>query len=233
MSEDKPDNNPFHREIRSFVVRGGRLTPSQQKAMDELWPRYGLRMEDGPLNQQAVFGREAPLVLEIGFGMGDSLVEMAAAHPERDYIGVDVHPPGIGTMLKLIDERGLTNLRVYEVDGMEVLRQCIADAAIRQFQIYFPDPWHKKRHHKRRLIQPASVQLLHEKLAPEGILHIATDWENYAEHIMEVMAEAEGFENCCGAGAFATKHERVETKFERRGRRLGHGVWDMLFRKVL
>lgn len=226
------DAKPFRREIKSFVVRGGRLTPSQQRAMDELWPRFGLGLEDGFLDQQAVFGRKAPLVFEIGFGMGDSLVEMAARQPEQDYIGVDVHPPGIGTILKYIEERELSNLRIYEADAVAVLQQCIADASIHQFQIYFPDPWHKKRHHKRRLIQAAFVQLLRQKLASGGVLHIATDWENYAEYVMEVMVAAEGFENCFGAGAFASEHDRPQTKFERRGRRLGHGVWDMLFRKT-
>ena len=226
------DEQPFHREIRSFVVRGGRLTPAQQQAMDELWPLYGLQMDAGELDAEQVFGRRAELVFEIGFGMGGSLVEMAQASPQRDFIGVDVHPPGIGTILRDIHARQLDNLKVYQGDAVEVLRKCIGDESVDCFQIFFPDPWHKKRHHKRRIIQPDFVQLLRQKMKPGGRLHVATDWQNYAEHIMEVMGPAEGFRNCFGEGAFATEHERPQTKFERRGQRLGHGVWDMIFEGI-
>lgn len=220
------------REIRSFVVRGGRLTPSQQFAMDALWPRYGLSRQDGVLDREVQFGRVAPLVLEIGFGMGDSLVAMAKRDQHLDHVGIDVHPPGIGTILKGIEDAGLGNLKVYQDDAVQVLRACVADESLHKVQIFFPDPWHKKRHHKRRLIQPDFVQELRHKLEPGGILHIATDWQNYAEHISEVMEAAEGFANLHGPGALATDHGRVETKFERRGLRLGHGVWDMCYRRT-
>lgn len=234
MAEREPsreDDKRPHRPIRTYVVRGGRLTPAQQKAMDRLWPRYGLKIEAGRIDQVALFGREAPLVFEVGFGMGEALLEMASQHPEEDHIGVDVHPPGIGNILRGIEERGLENLRVYEHDAKEVLRDCVAEQQLDRVQVFFPDPWHKKKHHKRRIIQPDFVQLVRSRLKPGGILHVATDWEHYAEHIMTVLTGAEGFENRFGEGAFATQHDRPPTKFERRGQRLGHGVWDMIFRR--
>ena len=219
------------RGIRSYVIRGGRLTPSQQKALDELWPAYGLNPEDGPVDRETLFGRRAELVLEIGFGMGDALIAMAQAHPERDFIGVEVHPPGVGTLLRAIREHGLANVRVFRADARLVLERCFKDDELDRILIFFPDPWHKKRHHKRRLIQPEFVQLLGRKLAPGGQLHLATDWENYAAQMMEVMGAAEGFGNRSGAGRFARHHDRPETKFERRGRRLGHDVRDLIFVK--
>ena len=226
------DESSQRREIKSYVIRGGRLTSAQQHAMDTLWEKYGLSREAGVVNRQQVFDRQAELVLEIGFGMGGSLVTMANEHPERDYIGIDVHPPGIGTILRDIASSGLTNLKVYEDDALLVLKECIASEGLDKVQIYFPDPWHKKRHHKRRMIQPAFAQLLREKLSVGGQVHFATDWENYAEHILEVMEGAEGFENIVGEENFVTEHDRPETKFERRGQRLGHGVWDMIYRKT-
>ena len=219
------------RVIRTFVVRGGRLTPSQQQAMETLWPEYGLAADAGLIDRQAVFGRNAELVFEIGFGMGDSLAAMALQHPERDYIGIDVHPPGIGTLLREIRDHGITNLRVMQGDAVQVLANCFADNSLDRIQIFFPDPWHKKRHHKRRMIQSAFVDVLARKLRQGGVLHLATDWENYAEQMMEVMSASSQFRNMAGDGCFATEHERVETKFERRGRRLGHGVWDLVFEK--
>ncbi|MEK9648200.1 MAG: tRNA (guanosine(46)-N7)-methyltransferase TrmB [Gammaproteobacteria bacterium] len=221
-----------HRPIRSFVVRGGRLTPSQQEAIDRLWPRYGLESDQGLIDRQAMFGRVAELVFEIGFGMGDSLVSMAAQHPERDYIGIDVHPPGIGTILRGIHAKGLENLRVMQGDAMDMLDKCFVDYELDRIQIYFPDPWHKKRHHKRRMVQPPFVADLAGKMRQGAILHLATDWENYAEQMMEVMTASSQFRNVAGEGQFAREHERAETKFERRGRRLGHGVWDLVFEKV-
>ena len=220
-----------HRPIRSYVVRGGRLTPSQEEAINSLWPVYGLENDQGLINRETVFGRSAELVFEIGFGMGDSLVAMASEHPERDYIGIDVHPPGIGTILRDIKNADLKNLRVMQGDAMEVLQTCFEDKALDRVQIYFPDPWHKKRHHKRRMIQSGFVSDLATKVRSGGILHLATDWENYAEQMMEVMSASEQFRNLAGEGNFAEEHERVETKFERRGKRLGHGVWDLLFEK--
>lgn len=220
-----------NRPIRSYVVRGGRLTPSQEQAINTLWPVYGLEKDQGLIKREDVFERSAELVFEIGFGMGDSLVAMAAEHPERDYIGIDVHPPGIGTILREIKIADLKNLRVMQGDAMEVLQTCFEDNELDRVQIFFPDPWHKKRHHKRRMIQPAFVSELAAKMRSGGILHLATDWENYAEQMMEVMSASEQFRNLAGEGNFAEDHERVETKFERRGRRLGHGVWDLLFEK--
>ena len=222
----------IHRPIRSYVVRGGRLTPSQQEAIDTLWPVYGLEKGQGVLKREIIFGRRAELVFEIGFGMGDSLVAMAGQHPERDYIGIDVHPPGIGTILRAIRDSKLENLRVMQGDAVEVLETVFSDRELDRVQIFFPDPWHKKRHHKRRMIQPSFVSDLAGKMHAGGILHLATDWENYAEQMMEVMSASAQFRNMAGEGNFAGDHERVETKFERRGRRLGHGVWDLLFEKT-
>jgi tRNA (guanine-N7-)-methyltransferase len=200
--------------------------------MESLWPEYGLDIEGRLIDRKAVFGRAAELVFEIGFGMGDSLAAMAVQYPERDYIGIDVHPPGIGTLLREIKTRDLSNLRVMQGDAVQVLATCFADADIDRIQVYFPDPWHKKRHHKRRLIQPPFVDLMAQKLRMGGIVHLATDWENYAQQMMDVMSASTRFRNLAGQGRYAEAHERVETKFERRGRRLGHGVWDMVFEKV-
>ena len=221
------------RRIRSFVLRTGRMTEGQKRAYDLHWPSKGLELKNGAIVLPEVFGRDAPVVLEIGFGMGDSLAQMAAAEPDKDFIGVEVHSPGVGRLMHLIDESGIENLRAYCDDAVEVLELCIADNSLSRVQIYFPDPWHKKRHHKRRLVQPEFVQLLRRKLKPGGVIHLATDWENYAEHMMLVMSGAEGFRNTQGEGAFAPRPDyRPVTKFEKRGERLGHGVWDLLFEKT-
>ncbi len=231
MTEDK-STRPLRR-IRSFVLRTGRMTEGQKRSYDLHWPSKGLELANGALTMAEVFGRDAPVVLEIGFGMGDSLAAMAAAAPEMDFIGIEVHSPGVGRLMHLIDEGGLENLRAYCCDAVEVLEQCVPDSSLSRVQIYFPDPWHKKKHHKRRLVQPQFVQLLRQKLRPGGVIHLATDWENYAEHMMAVMSEAEGFVNQTGAGEFAPRPDyRPVTKFEKRGERLGHGVWDLLFEKV-
>jgi tRNA (guanine-N7-)-methyltransferase len=219
------------RTVKSYVIRAGRMTLAQQQAYEQFWPHYGLTLQDGPLNAEAVFGRKAPLVFEIGFGMGGSLITMAQANPEWNYIGVEVHPPGIGNILRSIADTGLTNLKIYQADAKSVLEQCIADGALDRVQIFFPDPWHKTRHHKRRLIQAGFVQELRAKLKTGGILHLATDWQPYAEQMMAVLSAAEGFQNCCGTGLYATEHGRPATRFEQRGQRLGHGVWDLLFGK--
>lgn len=229
MSEE----NTKMRRIRSFVLRTGRMTEGQKRSYDLHWPSKGLELEKGAIDLDEVFGRRAPTVLEIGFGMGDSLATMAAAAPEKNFIGVEVHSPGVGRLMHLIDESGIENLRAYCDDAVEVLERCIADESLSRVQVYFPDPWHKKRHHKRRLIQPEFVQLLRKKLQPGGVIHLATDWENYAEHMMEVMSAAPGFTNCEGEDQFAPRPDyRPVTKFERRGERLGHGVWDLLFEKT-
>jgi len=216
--------------IRSYVLRAGRMTGSQQRGLEENWPRWGLAYADGVLDFDATFGRGGPRVLEVGFGMGTSLLEMAAAAPATNFIGVEVHPPGVGKLLRGMGEQGVENIRVYRHDAVDVLRDCIPDASLDAVHIYFPDPWHKKRHHKRRLIQPPFVALVTGKLKPGGVLHLATDWQNYAEQMMEVLSAAEGLSNANGTGQFAPRPaHRPLTKFEQRGARLGHGVWDLVF----
>jgi len=221
------------RRIRSFVRREGRLTKGQQRALDELFPRYGISLQQGKLDFDVLFRRNAFRVLEIGFGNGASLAEMAMNHPENDYLGIEVHRPGVGNLLLQIEKQGLNNIRVSNDDAVEVLEQQISDATLDAVYLFFPDPWHKKKHHKRRIVQPTFVQLLRRKLKPGGIFHMATDWENYAEHMQEVMSAAEGFENLAGEGNYSARPEyRPLTKFEQRGHRLGHGVWDLVFKKI-
>ncbi|WP_417664399.1 tRNA (guanosine(46)-N7)-methyltransferase TrmB [Pseudidiomarina donghaiensis] len=223
----------YIRKIRSFVKREGRLTKGQAAALERTWPRMGLTHEQGLLDLDTVFGRQAPTVLEIGFGMGKSLVAMAKAAPEKNFIGIEVHRPGVGACLMDAEEANLTNLRVYEHDAVEVLRDCIADNSLATVQVFFPDPWHKKRHHKRRLIQPEFVEALRNKLAVGGVLHLATDWENYAEHMLEVMSTASNWRNLAADNMYIPRpQERPLTKFEQRGERLGHGVWDLKFERV-
>lgn len=221
------------RRIRSFVKRSGRMTVGQQKAFETYWPQVGLNLEDGLLNYAKTFDRNSPVVLEIGFGMGASLVEMAGAAPDYDFIGIEVHLPGVGKLLHLMHGQGVKNIRAYCDDAVQVLEHCIPANSLERIQIYFPDPWHKKKHHKRRLIQPDFVQTLRSKLKAGGVVHLATDWEHYAEHMMAVMSAAAGFKNCQRDGSFSPRPEfRPVTKFEKRGSRLGHGVWDLLFEKV-
>lgn len=217
---------------RSFVRRAGRLTGAQARALREQWTQYGL--EDGqPIDPVKVFGRSAPLGLEIGFGMGDALAETAAANPDWDYIGIEVHEPGVGRLLHLAAGEGLTNLRVIKADAVEVLRRWLPAASLDKVMIFFPDPWPKKRHHKRRLIQPAFVELLEARLKPGGQLHLATDWEDYAMQMLEVLEANASLRNAYGAGQFAPDRAgRPATKFERRGERLGHGIWDLVFESV-
>ncbi len=225
----KPEFNP--KSIRSYVIRAGRMTDSQKKAFERWWPTYGLSLHDGCIDPHQVFGRQAPLILEIGFGMGESLLEMAEAHPAENYIGIEVHPPGVGRLINTAGKRGIDNLRVYMADALDVLADCIPDHSLDRLQLYFPDPWHKKKHNKRRIVQPAFVQQIRKKLKPGGIFHMATDWENYAEHMLEVMDAAEGYSNCNPAGGYSPRPDyRPLTKFEQRGERLGHGVWDLLYR---
>lgn len=221
------------RVLRSFVQRAGRLTPAQQRALDELWPKYGLEIGQGPLDAPARFGRTAPLVLEIGFGNGEALIHGALHSPARDFIGIEVHKPGAGRALNAIESNALPNVRLYAEDAVEVLKQCIGEGALSEVRIYFPDPWHKKRHVKRRLIQPGFVELLASRIAPGGLLHLATDWQPYAEQMWEVMDASSAFRNSEGPGGHVPRPEwRPETHFERRGLRLGHGVWDLLYRRV-
>lgn len=222
-----------YRRIRSFVLRTGRMTPGQQNAYDKFWPDKGLLLGSGLLDFSTLFGRSAPVNLEIGFGMGASLVTMAKAAPSEDFIGIEVHTPGVGKLLHGMEEFGADNIRVFNDDAVDVLDQCIPDSSLDRIQIYFPDPWHKKKHHKRRLIQPLFVQKLRKKLKEGGILHLATDWEDYAEHMMEVMCDAEGYSNLADPYCFSARPDfRPITKFEKRGELLGHGVWDILFKRA-
>jgi tRNA (guanine-N7-)-methyltransferase len=220
------------RRIRSFVRREGRLTKGQQRALSELFPRYGIKLDQGRLDLDVLFGRQAFRVLEIGFGNGASLAQIAACHPENDYLGIEVHRPGVGNLLLQIEKQGLTNIRVSNDDAVEVLEQQVPDDSLDAVYLFFPDPWHKKKHHKRRIVQPLFVQLLSRKLKTGGIFHMATDWEDYAEYMLQVMTAAEGYMNLAGEGNYIKRPEyRPLTKFEQRGQRLGHGVWDLIFEK--
>jgi tRNA (guanine-N7-)-methyltransferase len=221
------------RRIRSFVLRTGRMTAGQKQAYEQNWSSRGLTLNDGMLDGEATFGRRAPRVLEIGFGMGGSLLEMAKAAPEQDFIGIEVHVPGVGRLLGGMEQQGVNNIRLYCDDAVEVLNHCIADHSLARIQIYFPDPWQKKKHHKRRLIQAGFVQVLRQKLQVGGILHLATDWQNYAEHMLAVMTAASGFTNLDAEQGYSPRPDyRPVTKFEQRGERLGHGVWDLLFKNT-
>ncbi len=217
--------------IRSYVLRQGRVSAAQQRHHAEGMPRFGLPYAAAPLDLAAVFGRTAPAILEIGCGMGETTARIAAAHPENDYLGIEVHTPGVGSLLKEIATRELANLRVIQHDAVEVVRDMIQPAALAGIHVYFPDPWPKKRHHKRRLIQPAFVALLASRLAPGGYLHCATDWEEYAQQMLAVLSAEPLLANT--APAFAPRPDwRPQTKFEARGLRLGHGVWDLLFKRA-
>lgn len=219
------------RPIRSFVLRQGRLTAAQERAVDTLLPTFGIPYAAAPLDLEAAFGRPAPKILEIGFGMGGATAQIAAANPERDYLGIEVHTPGVGNLLKLMQEQQLANVRVVQHDAVEVLQQMIADSALDGVHIFFPDPWPKKRHHKRRLLQAEFVALLCRKLKPGGYLHFATDWEEYAQWTLEVLRAEPRLQN--KANDYAPRPEyRPLTKFEQRGLNLGHGVWDLIFRRV-
>ena len=225
-------NNEHHRRtIRSFVRREGRITRGQQRALDELWPKYGIA-QDGLADLEAVFGRAAPRTLEIGFGNGEALAEMAAEQPGQDFIGIEVHRPGVGHLLQLLEQRGIDNVRIVNADAIQMVDK-LPDQSLDRVLLFFPDPWHKKRHHKRRIVQPVFVQLLANKLKPGGILHMATDWQDYAEHMLAVMQNSDQFRNLAGSGRYADKPDyRPETKFEQRGRRLGHDVWDLVFERL-
>jgi tRNA (guanine-N7-)-methyltransferase len=219
------------RNIRSFVLRQGRLTPAQQRSVETLMSVHGIAYAPALLDLDAAFGRAAPKILEIGFGMGGATAQIAAANPQQDYLGVEVHTPGVGNLLKLVQEQGLSNLRVIRHDAVEVLRDMIADGALDGIHIFFPDPWPKTRHHKRRLLQPALVQLLCSKLKVGGYLHFATDWEEYAQWTLEVLRAEPLLANT--AEDYAPRPDyRPLTKFEQRGLNLGHGVWDLIFSKV-
>ncbi len=225
VSLEKP-----HAPIRSYVLRQGRVSNAQRRAHDTLLPRYGIAFQEKTVDPGAVFGRQAPCILEIGCGMGETTAAVAAANPGNDYFGIEVHTPGVGSLLKQIDELNLTNVRVIQHDAVEVLRTMIAPASLAGMHIFFPDPWPKKRHHKRRLIQPAFTALAASRLQPGGYLHAATDWQEYAEQILAVLGGESALENTV-AGYAERPQYRPQTKFETRGLKLGHGVWDIVFRK--
>ncbi len=222
------------RKIRSFVRREGRLTKGQEMALDKNWPVMGINFAQAPLVWSEVYQREnAPVVLEIGFGMGASFVEMAKNAPEKNFLGIEVHTPGVGACLMAAEEAELSNLRVMCHDAVEVFEHMIPDGSLDTVQLYFPDPWHKARHHKRRIVQPEFAEMVRKKLKIGGIFHMATDWENYAEHMVEVMNVAPGYRNTATDGDYIPRpEERPLTKFEARGHRLGHGVWDMKFERT-
>jgi tRNA (guanine-N7-)-methyltransferase len=226
---DSPEQTTtFQRKIRSFVRREGRMSKRQTTAYDSLFPKYGLEFNRQLLDLSRIFDRTAPTILEIGFGMGNSLAIMAMDNPEINYIGIEVHRPGVGSLLATIEEQNIKNIRIFCHDAVEILEQSIPDHGLDGIHIFFPDPWPKKRHHKRRLIQPAFVNLLSQKLNPQGTLHIATDWKNYAEWIEEIMTANADFARLPDN----TPHQRPTTKFEKRGIMLGHGVWDLIYKKA-
>lgn len=238
MTPDSParkagaDSGRHRRTVRSFVLRRGRLTEGQQRALRELWPRFGIPQGTASLDFPALFGNENPVILEIGFGDGEATWRMALEHPEENYLGVEVHEPGVGRLLLQLDKQGIGNVRVACEDAVDLMRARISNASLDGVRIYFPDPWPKKRHHKRRIIQPAFVRLLAEKMRAGGILHLATDWEPYAEHMLEVMREAPEFVNLSPSGDTYPKPDwRPDTKYEQRGERLGHRVFDLVFRR--
>jgi tRNA (guanine-N7-)-methyltransferase len=237
MTDDRtpasPDTTPPRRRpIRSFVLRQGRQTEAQKRAFTDHWPRYGLEYTGAARDLDAVFGRDADKVVEIGFGNGEQLLFAALNEPARDFIGIEVHGPGVGRLLNAAAAENVTNLRVYQHDAVEVLTHEIPDASLAEVRIYFPDPWHKKKHNKRRLVQPAFVALLCDKLRADGRLHLATDWEPYAEHMWDVLDAQPRLHNVAGPrGAVPRPDWRRQTHFETRGQKLGHGVWDLLYTK--
>ena len=223
---------PRRRSIRSFVVRAGRMTAAQQRAWRELWPSWGVGRDREPFDFVAMFGRAGPVTLEIGFGNGESLVTLAAAHPGRNFLGIEVHPPGVGHLLLRCEAGRATNVRVACDDAVELLQQCVPDGSVDELLLYFPDPWPKKRHHKRRIVQPAFVELVARKLGPGGVFRMATDWQPYAEHMLATASACAMLRNESATQDYVERPaSRPVTRFERRGQRLGHGVWDLAFRR--
>ena len=218
------------RSIRSFVKREGKMTTGQSNAIEQLWPSYGIDLKQGILDLDALFTRQAFTILEIGFGNGMSLADMAEQYPEQNFLGVEVHSPGVGSLLVQVKKRALENVRVSRDDAVDVLERQIPDASLDRVQIFFPDPWHKKRHHKRRLIQLGFIAMLVAKLKPNGVMHVATDWQNYAEHILSALSLNSDLRNTADEYTDQPSY-RPSTKYEERGRRLGHGVWDIVFVK--
>ncbi len=223
----------YPRPIRSFVTRAGRITPAQQRALEALWPKYGVEYRGQPLALAALFGRDAPCTLEIGFGNGENLAALARAHPERDYLGVEVHRPGVGRLLLSLEREQLANVRLICHDAVEVLARQVAPGSLAEILILFPDPWPKKRHHKRRLIQPSFVALIERALGAGGVLRLATDWQPYAQDMLACLSAAPHLRNLAGERGFVERPaERAPTRFELRGTRLGHEVWDLAFARA-
>ena len=232
LGAHRDSTNPRHRPVRSFVLREGRITPAQERAFDTHWSRFGIDYIGKPRDFDRAFGRSAPRVLEIGFGNGEALAWAAQHDAARDFIGIEVHRPGVGRLMNALSAADASNVRLYRHDAVEVLQHEIMPGSLDEVRIWFPDPWPKKRHHKRRLVQPEFVDLLASRTRAGGVLHLATDWAEYAEHMLEVMEAAEGWHNRLGAGTFAQRPDwRIETHFERRGLRLGHGVRDLLYER--
>jgi len=233
LTVDPAPPEPRKRTVRSFVVRAGRMTTGQQKAMDALWPRFGLAFDTQPLDLDALFGRSAPRVLEIGFGNGDHLARLASSQPDADFIGIEVHPPGVGHLLQLVAQDSLTNVRVSCHDAIEVLTEQLPPASLDEVQLLFPDPWHKKRHNKRRIVQDSFLDLVASRLKPGGVLRMATDWMPYAEHMLDCLQRNRQFENLSPSSDWMPRDaQRAPTRFERRGERLGHEVRDLAARRI-
>ena len=229
MSETFIDNRPRKpRRVRSFVLRTGRMTSGQQRALDELWPQFGIEYNTAHLSLDQLFGRNAPRMIEIGFGTGEALAQYAQSHPDMDCLGIEVHRPGAGHLMLQMQRHLISNIRISCHDAVEVLAQQIPSHSIDVIHIFFPDPWHKTRHHKRRLIQAAFADILARALKPGGALRLATDWQDYANHMLAVLDAHSGFNNVAGNKKFVERpDDRPLTRFERRGHRLGHGVWDL------
>ena len=227
---ESPGDPELRREIRSYVLRQGRTSPAQTRAVETLLPRFGIQYRSGILDLDRAFGRAAPKVLEIGFGMGETTAEIAKSRPDTDFLGIEVHTPGVGALLRLIDDYQLANVRIVQHDAVAVVRDMIAPGSLDGIHVFFPDPWPKKRHHKRRLIQPSFVALLASRLRNDGYVHMATDWEEYAQQMLEVLSAEASLVNT-SASYVPRPDYRPETKFERRGLKLGHGVWDLVFRR--
>lgn len=218
--------------IRSFIRRQGRATAGQKQALETHWDKYCLSPQQA-FDAEAAFGRNAPLIVEIGFGNGDSLAAMAQANPHLNYLGIEVHRPGVGHLMMLLEEQGISNVRIYHHDAIEILEQKIADASVSGVHLFFPDPWHKRRHHKRRIVRPSFLELLNRKLRPGGYFHAATDWQDYAKDMLATLSADAGLKNASPNGDYCPRPDyRPLTKFENRGLRLGHGVWDLIFTKV-
>lgn len=225
----RPEFN--RRDIRSFVIRGGRITEAQQNAFDLYWPQYGLSLQDGVIDQQQLFNNNNSLVVEIGYGMGDSLLAMAEQEPDKNFIGIEVHLPGVGRVVNEAGKKNLPNLKTFCADAIDVLTLCIPENSVSRLQLFFPDPWHKKRHHKRRIVQPEFIDLVSSRLKIGGVFHLCTDWQPYAEHMLAMLNQCEGLSNQCSESYCTRPDYRPITKFERRGEKLGHGIWDLIFKK--